>query len=72
MPQEIEDLFALLPCRDVDPGTAGRIRGAAHARFGRPVTALARVYGLVLEPVLVLATILASLTWALERIHFIR
>jgi hypothetical protein len=69
MPQEIDDLLAGLSRHDVDAATSGRIRSNARPMCERRPPLLADVYGRILEPVLVSATVVASLAWALTRIH---
>jgi len=71
MELETDDFVALLRCHDVDPGTAGRIGGVARARFSRKPAVISRAYNQILEPALVLAAIVASLSWALDRISFL-
>jgi hypothetical protein len=71
MALETDDFVALLRCHDVDPGTAGRIGGAARARFSRKPAIISRAYSQILEPALVVAAIVASLSWVLDRISFL-
>lgn len=71
MALETDDFIALLQCHDVDPGTAGRIGGAARARFSRKPATISRAYNQILEPALVVGAIAASLSWALDRISLL-
>ena len=71
MALETDDFVALLRCHDVDPGTAGRIGRVARARFSRKPAVISRAYSQILEPLLVLAAIVASLSRALDRISFL-
>ena len=71
MMQENDDPLTLLRRHDVDLETAGRIRGKARARFRRSPSVISRAYNRILEPVLVLGTVVASLFWALSRISFL-
>lgn len=71
MMQENDDLLAVLRCHDVDLETAGRIRGKARARFRRGPSIISRAYNRILEPALVVGTVAASLSWALDRINFL-
>ena len=71
MALETEDFLTRLPRHDVAPETASRIRGEARARFSRRPSVISRAYTRILEPVLVLGTIIASLSWALDRINLL-
>jgi hypothetical protein len=70
----LDEQLAALPPRDVDPWRAERIRRRAQAVLQREaelarrpwLAAAHRVYGRVLEPVLVSAVTCAYLVWALS------
>jgi|WetSurMetagenome_2_1015567.scaffolds.fasta_scaffold1097078_2 hypothetical protein len=64
MPQEIK-----LAVYDVGPDTSARILSEAHRLYSRRRRHFAGVYDRILEPVLVAATVVATLTWALISIH---
>jgi hypothetical protein len=71
MIRDTDDLPLVLHLHDVDPETAERIRGKARARFCRRPSVISHAYNRILEPVLVLGTVVASLSWALSRVNFL-
>ncbi len=71
MALETDDFLALLKRHDVAAETAGRIRREARARLSRRPSAVSRVYDRIMEPVLVLGAVIASLSWALDRINLL-
>jgi hypothetical protein len=71
MTLEIDGLLGQLRSHDVDAETARRIRGKAHAQFVQAPSAFSRAYNRVLEPVLIVATIVASVSWMVDRIRLL-
>ncbi len=78
MSYDIGDLVAHLPRVDARPEAADRVRREACALLhrgrsapGRARVRVTRIYTRVLEPVLLLGTIVLSLSWAVARILYI-
>ncbi len=76
--QDIEELLKQLPSRDVQPEFAAYVRDRAcaiivrhHTLHGRLQERAGHLYGRILEPAAVAATVLITLSWALQRIQFI-
>ncbi len=71
MALETDGFLAQLRRHDVASETADRIRVEARTRSSRRPSFVSRAYNRILEPLLVLGTIVASLSWALERVNLL-